>query len=180
MIRLRRDPDVERLVALLRTVYVSNGYPSNWPKDPARWLAGQRTIGAWVREERGQLVGHVSLTMPDPDRAWTEWQQATDVPRERLAVMRRLFVAPDWRGSGVGTSLADAAEQEAATRGLQAVLDVADHNTAAIAFWRNRGWREVGHATLPPGDEGRRLRLLLFVAPAYPVPAVGGSNTIEA
>jgi GNAT superfamily N-acetyltransferase len=165
MIRLRADPDVEPLVALLFTVYVSNGYPANWPKDPVRWLAGHRTIGAWVREERGELVGHVSLTLPDASRAWPEWQQATDVHRDRLAVMRRLFVSPDWRGRGVTSSLVDVAERAAATRGLQPVLDVADHNTAAIAFWRNRGWREVGHATLPPGDEGLPVRLVLFVAP---------------
>jgi ribosomal protein S18 acetylase RimI-like enzyme len=77
--------------------------------------------------------------------------------------MRRLFVAPDSRRNGVASQLIEAGARAAAEHGLRLVLDVADHNRAAIEFWRAHGWREVGEATLSPGDEGR-LRLLLFVA----------------
>jgi ribosomal protein S18 acetylase RimI-like enzyme len=64
----------------------------------------------------------------------------------------------------VATQLINAAEATGVDHGLQLVLDVADHNRAAIAFWKEHGWREVGQATLPPGDEGHQLRLLLLVA----------------
>jgi GNAT superfamily N-acetyltransferase len=165
VIRPRRGRDSDALVALLRAVYISDGYPSNWPSDPSGWLSGRRTIRAWVREEQDELLGHVALTAPDRDRAWPEWQQATGVRSERLAVLRRLFVAPDRRRGGVGAGLVEVAEREAASRGLQPVLDVGADNATAIAFWRNRRWREVGQASLPPGDEGRPLQLLLFVAP---------------
>ena len=164
MVRPRRDQDLQPLVVLLRSVYRADGYPANWPHEPIRWLAGARTIGAWTFEHHGDLVGHLALTRPDPDRAWPQWQQASQQPCERLAVMRRLFVAPDSRRNGVASQLIEAAERAAAEHGLRLVLDVADHNRAAIEFWRTHGWREVGEATLPPGDEGRGLRLLLFVA----------------
>jgi ribosomal protein S18 acetylase RimI-like enzyme len=147
----------------LRSVYRADGYPANWPNDPIRWLAARRTLGAWVFERRGELVGHLALTTPDPDRAWPQWQEALQQPRERLAVMRRLFVAPAARRNGVATELTKAAEATAAERRLHLVLDVADHNRAAIEFWKTHGWREVGQAALPPGDEGHQIRVLLLV-----------------
>jgi GNAT superfamily N-acetyltransferase len=164
VVRPRRDRDVQPCVALLRSVYRANGYPANWPNDPVRWLAAPRTIGAWVFEHRGELLGHVALTTPDPERAWKQWQDALQQPSERLAVMRRLFVAENARRKGVATQLINAAEATAADHGLHLVLDVADHNRAAIAFWKTHGWREVGDAMLPPGDQGHELRLLLLVA----------------
>jgi GNAT superfamily N-acetyltransferase len=166
VVRLRRDEDLQSLVLLLRSVYRAHGYPANWPNDPIRWLAGVRTIGAWIFEHRRDLVGHLALTGPDPERAWPQWQEALQQPCERLAVMRRLFVAPSSRRKGVATHLIKAAERAAAQHELHLVLDVADHNSAAIGFWKTHGWREVGEATLPPGAEGRPLKLLLLVAPA--------------
>jgi GNAT superfamily N-acetyltransferase len=165
VVRLRRDQDLQPLVALLGCVYSADGYPANWPDDPIRWLAAKGTIAAWIFEHGRDLVGHLALTAPDPDRAWPQWQEALQQPVDRLAVMRRLFVAPNSRRQGVATHLIKAAERTAAERGLQLVLDVADHNRPAIGFWKTHGWREVGEATLPPGDEGRALRLLLLVAP---------------
>ena len=164
LIRPRLDDDLEICVRLLRTVYRSDGYPANWPKDPISWLAGRRTLAAWVGEEDGKLTGHVALTEPDPDRAWPQWAEALALPLERLAVIRRLFVAPQSRRRGLATTLVERAECEASNRELALVLDVAEHNHATIRFWKHRGWREVGQATLPPGDEGRPLRLLLLVA----------------
>lgn len=80
-----------------------------------------------------------------------------------LAVVSRFFVAPHSRRRGIGQELMGCAEQEAGERGLHPVLDVADHNRAAIRFYEHRGWRLVGEADLPPGDEGHPLQLRLFV-----------------
>ena len=168
MIRPRNDEDVDRCIRLLRTVYLNDGYPANWPNDPEQWLAGRNTTAAWVADERGELVGHIALTAPDPQRTWQQWQGAVGVGAERLAVVRRLFVAPRWRRQGVATSLLDCAQREADRQERRLVLDVADHNHAAIDFWKRHGWLQVGRASLPPGDEGRALRLLLFVAPDAP------------
>ncbi len=150
---------------MLRTVYETDGYPVNWPRDPHRWVAGGRTIGAWVSEDEEQLIGHVALTAPDAHRTWRQWQEVLNVEADELAVVRRLFVAPARRRRGVADDLVACATREAIDRGLRLVLDVADENQGAIAFWERRDWRRVGQATLPPGDEGRPLRVLLFVAP---------------
>ena len=165
MIRARRDEDLDELVALLRTVYLSDSYPANWPKGATRWVQGDHALAAWVSEEHRKLVGHVALSTPDPARSWQDWQEALGLPPERLAVVRRLFVAPDNRRRGLATCLLERCQREAAGRGLHLVLDVAEDNHAAIAFWETHGWQRVGEATLPPGDEGRALRLWLFVAP---------------
>lgn len=165
MIRPRQDDDLERLVPVLREVYTRDGYPANWPNHPARWLTDERTIGAWVADELGDLVGHVALIATDRDDAWPEWRDALGVSGDGLAVIRRLFVAPTWRRTGLATRLIDQAASRAADKELPLVLDVADHNHAAINFWEQHGWRRVGHAALPPGDEGRPLRLILFAAP---------------
>src|SRR6185437_5415298 len=56
-----------------------------------------RTIGAWVFEHRGELVGHLALTTPDTER--------------RFALTRRIRqpVAPRWPlSSGVPLKPADA------------------------------------------------------------------------
>jgi ribosomal protein S18 acetylase RimI-like enzyme len=164
MVRARRDEDLERLVAVLEVVHESDGYPANWPKDPVRWLGGGRTIAAWVYEDQGEILGHLALTPPDPERNWPEWQEEQR-PAERLAVMRRLFVARDRRRRGIARQLMRVAAGEASARQLYPVLDVSDDNHAAIAFWLAHGWREVGQASLPPGDEGRALRLVLLAAP---------------
>jgi ribosomal protein S18 acetylase RimI-like enzyme len=147
-------------------VHQHDGYPQNWPRDPVRWLAGRHTIAAWVSEQEAEIVGHLALTEPDVGRAWPQWQAALDLPAERLAAISRFFVAPTSRSQGVGASLMSAAEREAATRGRHLVLDVADHNQAAISFYAARGWREVGQAMLPAGDEGQALSVRLFVARA--------------
>ena len=165
VIRSRHLEDVARCVGVLRDVYDFDGYPTNWPRQPARWLLADRPLGAWVAEEDGRLLGHLSLHSADESAAWPASSEALRVPAERLAVVSRFFVSPHLRGRGAGAALMRRGEHCAAARGAQLVLDVADHNHDAIAFYEHRGWRQVGTAALPPGDEGHALRVLLFVAP---------------
>ena len=166
MVRARRDEDLEPLFVLLRSVYRADSYPANWPNDPIRWVAARREFGAWVFERRGELVGHLALTPPDPDRAWQQWQEALQQPTERLAVMRRLFVAPAAPQERRRDAVDQGCRGQCRRTRTALVLDVADDNRAAIEFWRTHGWREVGQATLPPGDEGHELTVLLLVASA--------------
>jgi ribosomal protein S18 acetylase RimI-like enzyme len=58
-----------------------------------------------------------------------------------------------------------AAEDHAAAHGLRLVLDVADHNLDAIAFYERRGWSRVGTASLLLEDGQTTLALVLFVLP---------------
>jgi len=150
---------------VLRAVHHADGYPRRWPQDPARWLAGHASLAAWVSETDGAPDGHVSLHGTDEQRARPEWRRAVPVPVEQLAVVSRFFVAPDARGRGVGSALMGIAEDHAAAHGLRLVLDVADHNLDAIAFYERRGWTRVGTASLLLDDGHTMLPLVLFVLP---------------
>lgn len=165
MIRPRRPEDLDTCLAVLRAVYLADRYPVRWPQDPARWLAGRAGLAAWVSESAGAPDGHLSLHGTDEKRAHPPWREAVPVPVEELAVVSRFFVAPDARGRGVGSALMSAAEDHAATHGLRLVLDVADHNLDAIAFYERGGWRRVGAASLLLDDGQTMLPLVLFVLP---------------
>jgi len=165
MIRPRREEDLERCVALLRRVHEVDRYPVIWPPDTAAWLAGRDPLAAWVADEGGQLCGHLSLHGTDASRARPQWGEALGVGVERLAVVSRFFVAPEARGRGIGGELITRAEQHAARQRRRVVLDVAEHNRDAIAFYERRGWLRVGSVELSLSREPGTLRLVLFVLP---------------
>jgi len=164
MFRPRRNEDLDPCLAVLRAVHVTDRYPVRWPRDPARWLAGRAGLTAWISERDGARDGHLSLHGTDEERARPQWRSAVPGPVEQLAVVSRFFVSPEARGRGVGSALMSAAEDHAATHGLRLVLDVADHNLDAIAFYERRGWSRVGTASLVL-DDGSPLPLVLFVLP---------------
>jgi GNAT superfamily N-acetyltransferase len=163
MIRPRRSEDLDSCLAMLNAVHVADRYPVRWPRDPARWLTGRAGLAAWVSERAGALEGHLSLHATDGNRAHPQWLEALPVPADQLVVVSRFFVAPDARGRGVGSALMGAAEDHAVGLGLRLVLDVADHNLEAIAFYERRGWSRVGTASLLLEDGETMLPLVLFV-----------------
>lgn len=164
MIRSRREHDLERCVALLREVYEADRYPVIWPADPAAWLSGRTPLRAWVNEApAGRLSGHLSLHATDASRLRGEWLEALSVRADQVAVVSRFFVSPAVRRQGVGRALMQCAEEHAALHGLQLVLDVAEHNRAAIAFYERGGWRGVGTAELALSADPWKLPLVLFV-----------------
>ncbi len=73
-----------------------------------------------------------------------------DVDNKRF-LMDGLFVAPEARGKGVGTTLLDAIADEARRRGYgQVRLDVIDTNTRARALYERQGYVAVDTQTLGP------------------------------
>ena len=144
-------------------MHLADRYPVLWPQDPPRWLAGRAGLAAWVSENAGAIDGHLSLHATDEARARRGWREALPGPVERLAVVSRFFVALSARRRGVGSALMDAAEDYGADHGLRLVLDVADHNKDAIAFYERRGWRPVGTASLLLDDGRTTLSLVVFV-----------------
>ena len=82
------------------------------------------------------------------------------MPEERLALVARLFVAPEVRGFGLGRMLwrhavAQAAERgrravaQAAERGRRAVLDAGQTLLSAVALYDAEGWERIGELHLP-------------------------------
>ena len=146
MIRSRQPEDLQRCLALLRVVHLTDRYPANWRNDPSGSIAGHHTVAAWVSEHHDSWSGTSrSLRLSPANMAAVA--RGIDLPAERLAVVSRFFVAPTWRKTGVGGRLMNHARREAGNRGLHLVLDVADRDHASIAFYENRGWHRVGRRT---------------------------------
>jgi len=141
---------MDACVAALAEVHAADGYPMQWPADPAAWLAPG--AGGWVAELDGRIVGHVLL---EPG------------PAERTATISRLFVAPAGRGHRLGEQLIAAALEEASSRASAVTLEVVESGAAAIALYRRLGWRHTG--TGPGGwltPDGRPAVVHYFAAPS--------------
>jgi GNAT superfamily N-acetyltransferase len=77
-------------------------------------------------------------------RQWTGYpplvtQRVTGLPVERLALLARLFVAPELRHSGLGRVLLRHAAAQAPALGRRAVLDVGKTLHSAVALYEAEG-----------------------------------------
>lgn len=82
------------------------------------------------RRGRPRVIGHGALAL---------W------PRDQGAEIADLYVAPRWRGRGLGTALIRALEAEAARLGAQSVeIGAAESNPRARALYERLGYR-VAH-----------------------------------
>ncbi|MGW6057126.1 GNAT family N-acetyltransferase [Streptomyces sp. NPDC055189] len=144
-VRPRTDPDLPACVEALAQVHEADGYPTNWPDDPAGWLTGGSLVGVWVAELDGRVTGHVALCRSGADDvAPVLWSRREGVPVDGTAVVSRLFVAPGARGHGLGARLLARVAAEAGDLGLQPVLDVVESDTSATALYERTGWRFLG------------------------------------
>lgn len=86
---------------------------------------GEFLVG--VRE--GQVVAMGGFRLKDPG----------------VAELKRLRIAPDCQGSGIGSKLLAALEAEAIGRGIRMlVLETSARREATLAFWARRGYLETG------------------------------------
>jgi GNAT superfamily N-acetyltransferase len=144
LLRPRAGGDLADCVRVLAAVHRDDGYPVNWPERPAEWIAGAASLGAWVAELDGRLMGHIGLSPSGAgDLAPALWGDRNGTGPERAAVVSRLFVAPGARGLGTGALLIGRAEREARQRGLHPVLDVVASDTAATALYERLGWERL-------------------------------------
>lgn len=140
-VRKRTDDDVEDCVRVLAEVHARDGYPVNWPDRPGEWLSHGPSLGSWVAELEGRLVGHVSLSPAgEGDLAPVLWSERKGTSPGTAAVVGRLFVAPQARGHRIGALLIGRAVREARRHGLHPVLEVVTSDTAAAALYERLGW----------------------------------------
>jgi GNAT superfamily N-acetyltransferase len=127
--------DVEALLKLQVAYYADDGYPFVETEARACWerLLGQPDNGrAWVAEHDGRLVGYSVLTFGYS----LEY-------RGRDAFVDELYVAPEWRGRGLGRealSIIDAACAAAGVRALH--LEVERNKETARGLYRRWGFVE--------------------------------------
>jgi ribosomal protein S18 acetylase RimI-like enzyme len=123
VIRPRTDDDLGALLDILRESHETDGYPLMAEHVTIDWLT-EKGDPAWVATLDDTVVGHSALSGP----------------RGGELELARLFVSGAARGRGVADALIDAAERHAATTRSTLVLEVLDHNTAAIHLYERRGW----------------------------------------
>ena len=114
LIRHRQAGDVHGMAEALAVVHRTDGYPMNWPADPAAWLTPTGMLQSWVAVTGEALVvGHVLLEAPGA---------------VHVASVSRLFVSPNARRRGLGGRLLEHAMEWASARGLNLILEVAEVN----------------------------------------------------
>lgn len=146
LVRPRETRDLDACVRILAEVHERDGYPMNWPAEPADWLERPPfVLAARVAELEGRVVGHVALSRTESgDAAPIEWSTRTGGDAETGAgVIGRLFVAPSARGHGLGALLLTEIVREARARSLHPVLDVAASDSAAVALYERLGWNHL-------------------------------------
>ncbi len=76
---------------------------------------------------------------------------------DQIPFMNLLWVLPQWRGQGVGTTLVEAWEKSQLAAGHDQVLNSTMSNESAQHFYRRRGYVDTGALLLP--DEPAELIL---------------------
>jgi ribosomal protein S18 acetylase RimI-like enzyme len=146
-IRAAAPADVEALLSLMQALYLEDGTKALETAAARRaleellarpelgrvWLAaagGQS--GARSGADADEPVAYVALTLGFS----LEWHG-------RDAFIDELYVAPGWRGRGVGRALLDLAEREARAMGVRAVhLEVEPGNARARAVYERAGYED--------------------------------------
>ncbi|GAB2736952.1 GNAT family N-acetyltransferase [Kitasatospora kifunensis] len=140
-IRRRWSGDLDGCVTALAGVHQADGYPVDWPADPARWLVESDQLASWVAVSAlGEIVGHVALCRGAGSSAGEVWALRGGREATEAGAVGRLYVAPSARGRGIGEGLLAAAVGQAHAWGLHPVLDVVTTSAAAVELYQRLGW----------------------------------------
>ncbi|KAK5155960.1 hypothetical protein LTS14_005526 [Recurvomyces mirabilis] len=94
--------------------------------------------------ETAESIGCVALRPLPATQTSATTHEATNVSRSTISEMKRLYVSPAGRGTGVGKALAVRVVQEAKDLGFEAIrLDTLPSMEAARALYRALGFREI-------------------------------------
>lgn len=106
-----------------------------WPSKMQALVDGAGAL--IIAEKEGQPIGFVCMMKPD--------EQAS-------VYIDNLHALPEFKRSGAGTALLDAARAWARERDARSMhLSVLSTNLAAIGFYESRGWRYAGQEDEPMG-----------------------------
>jgi GNAT superfamily N-acetyltransferase len=164
-IRPRSDADLALCERIARGVHAVDNYPPCLLSgDFHSFLTSPETLGAWVAEDAGAVVGHVALHARSSDPVMALATEALATTPEHLAVVARLLVDPESRGRGIGRSLLASATRHALDLGRWPILDVVSRFQMAINLYESSGWVRVGQVTLGLAD-GTDVEEIVYAAP---------------
>jgi ribosomal protein S18 acetylase RimI-like enzyme len=153
--RLAADDDAVRLSGLMRAAFQAAYHQTTTPENLARFLdasytparqaaeLGDSSIVTWVLTDLDHWVGYAQLRL---GRAGPPAVPAG------AAELGRIYLLPEWQGSGAARQLLDAVEAEARARGHDHLwLLVYPPATRAVRFYERQGFRIVGTAPFQYG-----------------------------
>lgn len=162
-IRPRTEDDIEGCVACLKRVYDKDRYPVSGVSNAQEFLSGDVIQQAWVAEKNSIIKGHVTANRAmESDISVALWRQKH--PESKIAVLGRLFVDPDSRGSGLAARLIANAVSWANERNMRLVLFVLLKDRGATKLYEKLGWSYFGTQVFHYGD-GQQMDALCFASP---------------
>jgi GNAT superfamily N-acetyltransferase len=163
-IRPRTEADIEACVAMALEVHHLDRYPIFLPDDLHAFLVNHSAAAAWVADEDGVVIGHVTLHRSSQPAVVDLACEVLGCDPDQLGVVARLMVAPNARRLGIAQALIDVATEEARATGLHPMLDVVTDHVAAIALYERLGWTNVGVVTAEV-VRGHVVEEIVFLAP---------------
>ncbi|EME88772.1 uncharacterized protein MYCFIDRAFT_80142 [Pseudocercospora fijiensis CIRAD86] len=167
LIRRRTDQDIAQLISCLGRVYEKDGYPTGITgvEERRQFLDSDSILHTWVAESNHQAIAQVSICKADVEdnlavRAWRKKS-----PNDEVAVLGRLFVDPDSRGSGLAKQLVNQAMQSASANGVRLVLWVLAKHEGATRLYEQLGWVQFDTAVFHSKTLEKDFDALCFVAP---------------
>ncbi|CZT16140.1 uncharacterized protein RCC_01981 [Ramularia collo-cygni] len=163
-IRRRTENDLEGCVACIQRVYAQDRYPVQGVSNAKAFINGSAVQQAWIAESEGIIKGHVaaSIAMESDVSVALWWQKHPD---DKIAVLGRLFVDPDSRGSGIAGRLIAQATAWANEKGIRLVLFALEKDRAAARVYQRLGWTQFGTQIYHYCDD-QQMDALCFVSPA--------------
>lgn len=155
---------MEECVACITRVYEKDHYPVQGVADAKDFLSGPAIQQAWIAEDENNTIkGHIAASKAeDSDVSVALWWQKH--PNAKIAVLERLFVDPDCRGSGVAARLIAEAVGWANDNSTRLVLFALEKDRDAARLYERLGWTYFGTSVYHYGD-GQQMGALCFVSP---------------
>ncbi|KAI5360681.1 Putative GNAT domain, acyl-CoA N-acyltransferase [Septoria linicola] len=162
-IRQRQEEDLSTCVAVLERVYATDGYPVQGTAHAEAFLSNESIGPAWVATVADRIVGHVAVgKAANSDVAVALWRQSH--PEDPIAVLERLYVDPDHRGSGVAAQLIKAVMVWSAESDLRLVLFALEKDKPAMRLYERLHWTHFGTTTYRYGD-GQTMDAWCYASP---------------
>ncbi len=151
MIRERRQEDLDRLCAVLRTTESASTLFS--VLDPKDWLEEHDAEQSWVFDmapvsvaPTKNVVGHIQIIRPADDPSVSQWLRNTRASSDNSLAIAKLFVKPNGHEYGIGRYLLKESIKFIQRQGRIPVLDVHRNAFLSREFYAKYGFEDVPSA----------------------------------